>query len=316
MREGHLMARLWLSPTSWRRLVSPSYVACLHKSPGPEVPTSPAAPELYSLQSASDHVLGGHSAPRYIHLWERSKQGGHLSTWGAPGPATWPGTRAPAVTAPHPPPASKCCCLFVQDVCRDSRVRSGLHWVATLPGSRCPQPPRPSGKGPCPHEHWGGSHHLRRWGEAVERRVWSSGERKCQEGVCVCVCVCVPMCTGQRVPGHVCAHRSTCLYPCVYPCVWCVCQVPFLHAPAPVSVCLDVLTPSACPPSSWQCTAGPGGCACPPDERWQVCNKPLVTVTFLSSISGLPGRSLKTGRRSWQASGCEAAHPPPGRAAA
>lgn len=39
-----------------------------------------------------------------------------------------------------------------------------------------------------------------------------------------------------------------------------------------------------------------------------MCNKPLVTVTFLSS-SGLPGRGLTAGWSSWRVSGCEAASP-------
>lgn len=126
----------------------------------------------------------------------------------------------------------------------------------------------------------------------MERQGFRALERGSDRTVCVCValcaygygsCVCL-WCvfrgTCKSAPGPMCAPLRAVhwlglrLRPCV---------------PAPISMCLGVLAPRACPPSSWQCTAGPGGCVRPPDERWQVCNKPLVTVMFLSSHRRPPG---------------------------
>lgn len=106
---------------------------------------------------------------------------------------------------------------------------------------------------------------------------------------------------------------------CVCLCVWaslCVANLPGLSLRVPhlcMLTCLNVLAPCARPTVQLAVRSWPGGCACPPDERWQVCNKPLVTVTFLSS-SSLPGRGLTAGWSSRRVSGCVAAPTPTLRA--
>lgn len=67
---------------------------------------------------------------------------------------------------------------------------------------------------------------------------------KRQEGVCVCAWICTDV---PRVPVCVRHLRGLGL---------------FLRIPAPGATCLHELAPRACLPSSWQRTAGPGGCAC------------------------------------------------------
>lgn len=183
---------------------------------------------------------------------------------------------------------SKRCCPHVQGVGRELGVRDGLRWGGNphLPMAAWPfwerTLPQPAQWKPL----------LQGVGRDCERQrgVWET-ERQGRLHVCVYVCVCLPLCV---VP-----LPSLCLS---------------LHVPMPVCVHASGHAPCARPTVQLAVHGWPRGLCRLPDERWQVCNKPSVTVTFLSSSHGsLSGWGLTAGWCSWRVSGGEAAPPNLGR---
>lgn len=109
-REGRLMAKFWLrpSPTTWR----PTYInqgSCLacQRNPSPEGPQFPHSSKAIlsaasNCQQWTTPQADTLSAAPENHKASALRVGHVCPSLGALGPATWPSTRAPGVTASFP----------------------------------------------------------------------------------------------------------------------------------------------------------------------------------------------------------------------